>query len=403
VSESFTTLLSLVSALADPKGRTDAAQRLARQVGATSLRIFVLDADLGILVAAQGLRSTLPAGPGWDAFLTACRRPGTHHGEVADFEGDRLVPATGYVGENGSTLAFAGASLALDPEQLALPLLDGLFRAEQRAWAAGGQFEAASEAARHANALTTALDRSRNELERAIQTKEQLVKDRELLLGIVGHDLRNPLNTVVMGTSMLIERGDLPAGHVKKLLRIKAASLRMTRMIADLLDFERSREGTIAISRSTLRLRDVITQVLEEIEVSHPTRTLQLVADSDGLGAWDADRFAQVISNLIGNALQHSPSHTPVTVALEESLEEVILEVSNVQRQAIRAADLSDVFEPFRRGKDSTGLGLGLYIVQQVAKAHGGSVEAKTHLDRTTFTVRLPRAHQSIAAPPGDA
>ena len=275
--------------------------------------------------------------------------------------------------EDGAVLVFVGSrSLDLDPGELALPLLGALFGAEMRAWAAAGQVAASTEAARHANALTAALDRSRGELERAIQAKQQLLKDHEMLLGIVGHDLRNPLNTVVMGTSMLLDRGDLPAGHIKTLQRIKTSSHRMVRMIADLLDFERSREGTIPITRREIALRDVVAQVVEELEVSHPTRTLELVARADGRGSWDADRLAQVVSNLVGNALQHSPPDAPVTISLAESAESVVIEVSNAHRGAISEDDLRRIFEPFRRGKESTGLGLGLYIVQQIAKAHGG-------------------------------
>lgn len=391
MAASDTSLLSLVCALADANGRTDAAERLAQHVGATSLKIFVPDSELGVLIAAQGLAATLPEGPVWNAFLSLCRTSGTHHGEVPEGEAGEMVPATAYVDEKGPALVFLGAFLTLQPEQLALPLLSGLFRAEQRAWAATGQSAAATDAARHANALTAALDRTRSELERAIQGKEQMVKDREMLLGVVGHDLRNPLNTVVMGTSMLIESADLPTGHLKSLLRIKKTGLRMSRMIADLLDFERSRDGTISITRSDICLRDVIAYVVEEMEISHPTRTIQLVVNGNGRGLWDADRFAQVISNLLGNALQHSLPSTTVTVSLEETSQEVVLEVSNVHRQVIPAEELLRIFEPFRRGKESTGLGLGLYIVQQVAKAHGGSVAASSHSERTTFSVVLPR------------
>lgn len=392
MSASDTSLLSLACALADVKSRVEAAQRLARHVGASSLRIFVPDVQLGILVAAQGLPSILPPDPAWRAFLGVCRRPGTHHGEVPGGEAGEIVAATAYVDEHGSALVFVGASLTLDPDQLALPLLAGIFRAEQRAWAAEGQAVASKEAARHATALTAALDRSRSELERAIQAKEQLLKDRELLLGIVGHDLRNPLSTMLMATSMLIERGDFPAGHVKSLLRIKTSGLRMTRMIADLLDFERSRDGTIPITRTEICLRDVITQVVEEIEIGHPTRTIQVVADGDGRGQWDADRFAQIVSNLVANALQHSPPHTPVSVSLRETGERVAFAVSNLpSRPAIGDRELRELFQPFRRGRESTGLGLGLYIVQQIARAHGGSVAASWDSDLTTFSVEMPR------------
>jgi signal transduction histidine kinase len=360
-------------------------------VEASSLRIFVPDDELGIFVAAQGLSSILPVGPAWDQLLSVCRLAGIHHAAVPEGDGDQLVPATAYVEEGGSVLVFVGVLLKLEAEQLALPLLGALFRAEQRSWAAHGEAFASREAARHANALTAALDRSRTELERAIQAKQQVLKEQEMLLGIVGHDLRNPLSTVVMGTSLLIEGGDLPAGHVKTLLRIKKTALRMSRMIADLLDFERCQQGTIPIAREDNCLRDVVAQVTEELEVIHPTRTIEYIAHGDGQGNWDADRLAQVVSNLLGNALQHSPPNTPVRISLTETINNVMIQVRNEHRKAISEQDLMHIFEPFRRSKESTGLGLGLYIVQQIAKAHGGRVDATSEAEYTTFTVELPR------------
>jgi len=384
VTDQSSTSLSLVCALCEVRDRADAAERLARHFGATSLKVFVLDAQLGILVAAQGFSSVLPTGDVWAAFLSKCREPGRYRGEVPDGEAGRLVPATAYVEQGRTVVIFVGAHLSVEPEDFGMPILAALFRAEQRAWAAEGQAAASTEASRHAHALTAALDRSRGDIERAVQAKQQLLKDYEMLLGIVGHDLRNPLNTVVMGTSVLISRGDLPLGHLKTLQRIKATSQRMARMIADLLDFERSREGAIPISRTNIALRDVVTQVVEEIEVSSPTRVIELTVQGEGEGAWDADRLAQIVSNLVGNALQHSPPDTAVIVCLREAADTVALEVSNVHKSPISEDDLKHIFEPFRRGKESTGLGLGLYIVQQIANVNGH--QKLTHLGHEDLT-----------------
>ena len=386
-----TTLLSLACGLVEITGRVDAAERLARHVGASSLRVFVPDVQLKLLVAAPGFPSTIPQGEIWAAFLGACGTPGVHQGEVTDGEANRLVPATAYVDGHGTVLVFVGASLTIEPGDFALPLLGALFRAEQGQWAATGQAAASQEAARHANALTTALDGARGDLERAVQTKQQLLKDREMLLGVVGHDLRNPLNTVVVGASLLIEVGDFPPSHLKTLQRIKNTGQRMARMIADLLDFERSRGGAMPVTRTDVCLRDVVTQVVEEIEVGNPARVLELNVRADGRGSWDADRFAQVISNLVGNALQHSPADTPVSISLLDTADSVVIEVTNVPREAISEEDLKQMFEPFRRGQKSTGLGLGLYIVQQIAKAHGGTVVVRSQNERTTFSVEVPR------------
>ncbi|MEO9195017.1 MAG: ATP-binding protein [Polyangia bacterium] len=130
--------------------------------------------------------------------------------------------------------------------------------------------------------------------------------------------------------------------------------------------------------------------------MSHPTRNIELRAVGDGSGSWDADRFAQVVSNLVGNAVQHSPVSTPVTVSVIDTGDEVVIEVSNEHTHAIAAEDLSRIFEPFRRGKESGGLGLGLYIVKQIAEAHGGSVAAQSHSERTTFCITLPKSSARV-------
>ena len=214
-----------------------------------------------------------------------------------------------------------------------------------------------------------------------------------MLLGIVSHDLRNPLNSVVMGTAMLLDHSELPPAQMKILLRVKSSSHRMVRMIADLLDFERSRQEGIPIVRTSVALRGVVAQVVEEMELSHPTRTIEFSENGEAMGKWDADRFAQVASNLIGNAVQHSPANTAVGVSLTETRDTIVIEVSNEHTSPIPAHDLGRLFEPFRRGKQSTGLGLGLFIVKQIADAHGGSVTAVSLGDRTSFSVTLPRTN----------
>ncbi len=385
--------MSVLAAFADVHGRADAVARLARLVGAAALHVFVRDVDLGVLLAAPGLSQTLPDDPSWDALIAACEKPGIHDADVLDIGSGAMVSARAYVGQDGTVFVFVGdPSVTVDADELALPLLSALFRAEQRASAATGEADASKDAARHASALTAALENSRVDLEHAYQEKQELLREQGMLLGIVGHDLRNPLSTIVMGAAMLLDHSELPAAQTKVLQRIRSSSNRMVRMIADLLDFERSRQGGIPIARADISLRVVVAQVVDEMEMSHPTRTIEFSSNGDGLGGWDADRFAQVVSNLVGNAAQHSPAGTPITVSLTETRDKIVVEVSNEHASAIPGDDLSRLFEPFRRGKRSTGLGLGLYIVRQIAEAHGGSVGATSNSDRTTFFVTLPRS-----------
>ena len=386
-------LMSVLAEFADVRSRADAVARLARFVGATALHVFVRDVDLGVLLAAPGLSQTVPDHPSWDALLAACETPGMHDANVLDIGSGALVFAKAFVGQDGTVFVFIREpSIIIDADELALPLLGALLRAEQRSSAAMGEAEASKGAARHANALTVALEKARLDLEHAVHEKQELLREQGMLIGIVGHDLRNPLSTIVMGAALLLDHSDLPAAQIKVLQRIRSSSKRMERMIAALLDFERSRQGGIPIARTDMALRVVVAQVVEEMELSHPTRTIKFSSNCDGLGGWDADRLAQVVSNLVGNAVQHSPLETPIMISLTESGDELVLEVSNEHACAIPADDLSQLFEPFRRGKQSTGLGLGLYIVKQIAEAHGGSVGATSHADRTTFVVTLPRS-----------
>ncbi|MFY0521974.1 sensor histidine kinase [Archangium gephyra] len=127
--------------------------------------------------------------------------------------------------------------------------------------------------------------------------------------------------------------------------------------------------------------------------MSHPGRVVLSHEPGTYSGEWDPDRLAQVISNLVGNALHHGASHTPVEVALHQEDSTLVLTVHN-QGAPIPEALLPHVFDPFRGsgGGSRQGLGLGLYIVQQILQAHGGSISVDSRADSgTTFTVRLPR------------
>ncbi len=215
--------------------------------------------------------------------------------------------------------------------------------------------------------------------------------ERERLLGIVGHDLRNPLQAILMSASLLLKLSALPEGHLRALRRIQGSAERMSRLIADLLDFERGREGRLSLDRKPCRLDEIVAQAIEELEISHPTRAIRFQAQTAGAGSWDADRLTQVVSNLVGNAIQHGPPDAPIGVVLATRERGFALEVSNANRDGpVPADELPRLFEPFRRGKESTGLGLGLHIVQQIAHAHGGTVSAQSNAERTTFCVELP-------------
>ncbi|HSP78403.1 MAG TPA: ATP-binding protein [Myxococcaceae bacterium] len=232
------------------------------------------------------------------------------------------------------------------------------------------------------------------DIKRAEQQLRDSVTFRERFLGIVTHDLRSPLQTIRLSADALAKAEDVPERHRKTVGRIRTNVDWMVRMIDELLDFTRSRlGGGIPISPREVDLRGLVQQLMEEAGLSHPERAITLSAEGDFLGCWDADRLTQVVSNLVGNALQHSPAGTPVEVRLAREGERVRLEVHN-QGPPIPSELLPHVFDPFRGAKKQPskeeGLGLGLYIVQQIIQAHGGRIDVSSSEEGTSFRVELP-------------
>jgi PAS domain S-box-containing protein len=219
----------------------------------------------------------------------------------------------------------------------------------------------------------------------------------EQLIGIVSHDLRNPLNSISLSVTALLRHEDLSERQAKGLSRISASTERATRMIRDLLDFTRARlGGGIPIVRQDLDFHALVRQAVEEVQLAHPEREVRVVRSGAGAGAWDGDRLAQVVTNLVNNALAYSPGGTPVRVETRAEDGSVLLRVHN-EGKPIPPELLPRLFEPMTRGRHdgeaaSRSVGLGLFIVSNIVRAHGGSIEVRsTEAEGTTFTVRLPR------------
>jgi signal transduction histidine kinase len=230
---------------------------------------------------------------------------------------------------------------------------------------------------------------------RAEEAQARTARFREQFLGVVSHDLRNPLNAILLSANALLRSGALEERQERTVARIARSASGMERMIRDLLDFTRVRlGGGFPLQPEPMHLDRLCAEVLEELEAAHPARALRSELRGGPAGAWDRHRLAQLVSNLVGNALQYSPEHSPVTVATRPDGEHMVLEVHNLGTP-IPPEVLPHLFEPFRRGSGAPagrqGLGLGLYIVQEIAHAHGGTVAVRSsEPEGTRFTVRLP-------------
>ena len=219
---------------------------------------------------------------------------------------------------------------------------------------------------------------------------------RNVFLGVLGHDLRGPLNALLLTARVIAELGDgTPLSDPTK--RLIHSGHRMKELLDDLLDYNRS---ALDIGLSvTPRPVDLAAVCQEEIELQRaalPTTAIQFAATGSALGMWDPSRIKQLLANLVINASKYGDQPGTVTVRLQGHEAEVRISVDNTGR-TIPADDFEWMFEPMRRGSQSggdserTSLGLGLFIVREIARAHGGSVSAASADRRTTFTVALPR------------
>jgi two-component system sensor histidine kinase/response regulator len=229
----------------------------------------------------------------------------------------------------------------------------------------------------------------RAERERAQQAERM----KDLFLGTVGHDLRNPLNAIVLGAQLTMRDADcgVPA-HAVRATKIERAARRMEQMIEDILDLTRGQfAGGIPVSPVPTNLGEVCRAVVDECRLAQPEREVRLDTSGDLRGQWDPHRLGRVVSNLVGNAIEHGRDEV-VRVSATDQGARVVLEVHN-GGAPIDPGVLPTLFEPFQRGDGyRKGLGLGLYIVREIVKAHGGAVDATSRPDvGTTFTVTLPK------------
>lgn len=239
------------------------------------------------------------------------------------------------------------------------------------------------------------LHRQQQQLARELQERTETLRMNEMFSAMLGHDLRSPLSTIVLSARQLV--GSVPDdGSRAAAERIARNGALMGRMIADMLDLARARLGRgIAIQRRDVDLGALVADVVRERQAEHPGRGLTLAVHGALAGRWDADRLSQVVANLVNNALAHGDPAAPVAVELDgRDPRQVTLAVAN--GGTIAPEQLPRLFDPFRRAQaapvHSSGLGLGLYIVQQIVAAHDGRVEVSSAPGSgTVFSVTLPR------------
>jgi sigma-B regulation protein RsbU (phosphoserine phosphatase) len=246
------------------------------------------------------------------------------------------------------------------------------------------------------------LVRSRKRLEEAVAEATRLqadAKDRALfaeqMIGIVSHDLRNPLSSVVMGAAILAHEG-LPPNQGRILSRITRSAERANRLIADLLDFTAARLGNgLTIDVSPVELHEVVSESVDELAPLYPGRELHHEASGSGACSADAHRLTQLVGNLVSNAMAYGTPSEPVRVTSSVEPDFFSIAVHN-GGVPIPEELLPTLFQPMTRGTSTSNtarsVGLGLFIVKEIANAHGGRVlVTSTSEAGTTFSALFPR------------
>jgi signal transduction histidine kinase len=272
---------------------------------------------------------------------------------------------------------FFGTLCAIDPEprDLTRPEIQSMF-------------------AMFAKLIGFTLDQARRlgDSQADVAAQQEAAELREQFIAVMGHDLRNPLAAIQAGITLL-ENQPSPERAALLLAQMRRSTDRMTGLIADVLDLARGQlGGGIALRRTLVPIEPIIDQVVTELASTHPDHVISAECSTDQRVHCDADRIAQLLSNLIGNALTHGTSAQPVRVLCSSQDGVFTLSVAN-GGQPIPPAAMEQLFQPFVRGKaaaDREGLGLGLYIAAKIAAAHDGHLSVASTTEETRFSLQMP-------------
>ena len=227
----------------------------------------------------------------------------------------------------------------------------------------------------------------------------EIGQSKELFLAVLGHDLRSPLGAIITSSRFILDTQNVGEPALTLVTRISSSARRMNQLVADLLELTRTGFGeSMPIARVETDIGTILRDVADEVGASHPGSVLEIEAAGELTGQWDDARLTQALTNLVGNAVQHGTPGAPVRIIARGRAEEVEISIHNAGRP-IPPDDIEGLFHAMKpaaaddRRDRRHHLGLGLYIVDQIISAHGGSIDVESSESKgTTFTVHVPRA-----------
>ncbi|NKJ49831.1 two-component sensor histidine kinase [Burkholderia sp. SG-MS1] len=347
-----------------------------------------------LLPAAQGLTSPElrdHAQQILDAIAKDLCTPQTRQAQLAKSHG-RMPPMIDAPETAAQTHAVLRARGGFDINQLTAEYR-ALRAAVLRLWldSCGPQTDELDDVIRFNEAIDQALTESVNFF------TAQVDQSRNLLLGMLGHDMRSPLQTIQVTAHHLAKLNDGQEVSTAAARLIRSGA-RMQALLEDMLDFSRTRLGLgIRVTQTSVDLGALVADELDQLRAAHAGRTVKLEITGDTRTTCDGRRIQQMLGNLVGNAFKYGEPTADVKVLVAGNGGEVSIEVVN-RGPAIPPSALHRIFEPLERGPGAEGkpgeqdsLGLGLYIAQEIVRAHRGDINARSDQAETVFTVRLPR------------
>jgi signal transduction histidine kinase len=232
--------------------------------------------------------------------------------------------------------------------------------------------------------------------QRTLERERAVDELRDRFIGMLAHDLMQPIHAVLGSVRLVQTRGKLDEADRNAIDRIARATERMSRLVRDVIDFTRARlAGGIPVDVAWVDLAEIVRNLCEEARLANPNRSVEFHTALASRVCCDADRMMQCVANLVGNAIKHGDPAAPVAVLVGEDERDAIVTVKN-EGSPIEPGLLPHIFDPFRRGEDdaraASGLGLGLYIAKAIVVAHGGSIEVLSDARAgTRFVVRIPK------------
>ena len=237
------------------------------------------------------------------------------------------------------------------------------------------------------------LHRQRQEISRQLEERTEALRINDMFMAVLSHDLRNPLQ-IIKNSATLLKRQLPDPKALDCSERILKSSQRMAHMIEELLDVTRIHQsGGLRINTQELNLNSFLREKIEEIKKFHPSSIFSFREEENAIGYWDAEKLHQVFNNLLGNAIQHGEKECPIEVTINSDRNNIYISIKNSGE--IPAEKLKNIFTPFRgeeaRSGLEGGLGLGLYIAQQIIKTHQGEITVNSRDHFTEFNIILPK------------